>query len=159
MTDIKSIENFQPATLFADLKPQRHHNPYVDIGEFLPKLKKGMVEIASIELASVTGDIINICACHKKEGIQILVEDEYLSKFIGYKNHFTKIPNQGEIFNIIVEMGYEDNDGCPSCLFGLIEDNDLDNINDIKDFFQIYSDFYPNLDELFENYLRLNDYE
>lgn len=58
MTDIKSIENFQPATLFADLKPQRHHNPYVDIGEFLPKLEEGMVEIASIELASVTGDIL-----------------------------------------------------------------------------------------------------
>jgi hypothetical protein len=105
-------------------------------GEYLPDFEEGEVEVARIELASVTGDVISIRGSQTKAGFRYRVVDEY-------ENECLLEPNE-----IIVEK--------PLCLEDLgkflcrtmslaeiLSLNELFTVQEAKLFLTVKSTFYP----------------
>ncbi len=151
------MRNYRPANLFIENTTEEIRRPTLDIGEFLPILTNGVVEVARISLASVTGDVISIRLRKTPRKFAVDIVDEYGSVFVGFKRFYYEIPTQGELLNSIIDLYYE-SDG-ESIIWGNINVNELTTIADIKQFFYFDSNIYPNLNELFEEYLRQIDFE
>ena len=70
-------------------------------GEYLPDLNEGGVEIARIELASTTADVISVRATKHKSRIYYSVQDEYSTEF-KVKPGWSKAPlTCSQIINLI----------------------------------------------------------
>jgi len=157
LISIVEMKNYRPANLFIENTTEKIRRPTVDIGEFLPILTIGIVEVARISLASVTGDVISIRLRKTPKKFAVDIVDEYGSVFVGFKRFYHEIPTQGELFNSIIDLCYE-SDG-ESIIWGNINVNELTTIADIKQFFYVDSNIYPKLNELFEEYFREIDFE
>ncbi len=151
------MRNYRPSNLFIENTTEKIRRPTLDIGEFLPILTNGVVEVARISLASVTGDVISIRLRKTPKKFAVDIVDEYGSVFVGFKRFYYEIPTQGELLNSIIDLYYE-SDG-ESIIWGNINVNELTTIANIKQFFNFDSNIYPNLNELFEEYLRQIDFE
>ncbi len=151
------MRNYRPANLFIENTTEEIRRPTLDIGEFLPILTNGVVEVARISLASVTGDVISIRLRKTPRKFAVDIVDEYGSVFVGFKRFYYEIPTQGELLNSIIDLYYE-SDG-ESIIWGNINVNELTTIANIKQFFNFDSNIYPNLNELFEEYLIQIDFE
>jgi hypothetical protein len=153
MDRIETLRSYRPDQLpFAEgTGISRIRNPHFDVGEFLPTPKKGETEFARISLASSTGDVFSLRIKKEKKSYVVTIVDEYNTEFIDYENKYDQIPTQGEVFDIITDMNNEP-DSQPYWL-AIIEQNGLDSIEQITDFIQIDSNIYPDLNELFEDYL------
>ena len=151
MDTIKELRNYIPRNLFSEEGTNQIRRPHFDVGEFLPGMEESQREIVRMSLASTTGDVISIRASKEGYVFRIFIVDEYQTEFIEFKDEFDKTPTQGEIFDVIVNMNTEA-DSQPYWL-AVIESNGFENISDIQDFIQFDSNIYPDLNELFENYL------
>lgn len=149
--------NFRPTNLFLEKATDQIRRPTVDIGEFLPSFAIGSVEVARISLASVTGDVISFRVRKTPKKFALEIIDEYGSEFVGYKRIYNDIPTQGELFIAARDFCYE-LDG-QSIILGTAEDNELTTIAEIKRFFYFDSNIYPNLNQLFEEYLVKIDFQ
>ena len=142
--------DYRPEVLFNEPNKNRTRRPYIDVGEFLPPQAKGFMEIARISLASTTGDVISIRAKKTKKGYEIKVEDEYESNYDFYQKLFKLIPTQGEVFKIITSL----NEDSVDMIMNLIEYGDYKSIEEFTSFIHIKSSFYPDLNEMLEEYLK-----
>jgi hypothetical protein len=104
-----------------------------------------------MSLASVTGDVISFRVRKTPKKFALEIFDEYGSEFVGYKRIYNEIPTQGELFIASRDFCYE-SDG-QSIILGTVEDNELTTIAEIQRFFYFDSNIYPNLNQLFEEYL------
>jgi hypothetical protein len=144
------MRNFRPMGLFLQSDEQKSRRAYIDIGEFLPPESNGYKGIARILLASTTGDVISIRVKRTKSRFKISVKDEYGTVYSGYKSIYKLLPTQGEIFDVIKYLEEDES----KCLTQYIEYNDLKTIDDIKNFIYLESEIYPNLNDLFIDYLK-----
>lgn len=131
--------------------------PYFDVGEYLPKLQEGEIEFVRINLASTTGDVFSIRIRQERNKFIINVVDEYETDFIEYESEYNQIPSQEDLLDIITSMNNEE-DSQPYWL-AIFEQNGFSSIEQIMDFFQIDSKIYPNLNELFVEYLNENGFK
>lgn len=145
------INNFRPDNLLVNNPTDEVRRPTVDVGEFLPNCDIGIIEVARISLASVTGDVISFCLRKTPKRFALEILDEYGSMFVAYKRIYKSIPTQGELFQSAIDFSYE-LDG-QSIILGTIEMNELSTIANIKSFFYFDSNIYPMLNQLFEEYL------
>jgi hypothetical protein len=145
-----SMSTFRPNELFLKSDKEKSRRPHIDVGEFLSPELNGYNEIARMSLSSTTGDVIVIRAKKTKNGFKIRVEDEYDTEYSGYKTIYKLIPTQGEVFDVIKNLSEDD----LNCLMQYIEYNDFKTIEEITDFIYIDSKIYPNLNELFIDYLK-----
>ena len=122
-------------------------------GEYLPDLKLGEIEIARIELASTTADVISIRAIKRKSRIYYSVQDEYSTKF-KFKPRWSNKPiTLSQVINLI-ETASNDEWGSRalSPLF-LLEYNYLRygaDLDTSRSFVRITSAFYPELESYYE---------
>jgi hypothetical protein len=151
------LNNFRPANLFSENPTDNIRRPTVDVGEFLPSFGIGIVEVARISLESVTGDVISFRVRKTPKKFALEIIDEYGSVFVGFKRLYNDIPTQGELFNAARDFCYE-SDG-QSIILGTIEMNELTTIDEIIRFFYFDSNIYPNLNQLFEDYLVQIDFQ
>ena len=151
MNNIEQMRMYRPERLpFGDDSgTDGLRRPYIDVGEFLPDSEQDEIEFARISLASSTGDVDSLRIKREDDLYIVTIIDEYGTVFKEYQDEYLHIPSQGEVFDIISEMCC---DFQPYCL-DIIERNELRTIEQIIDFIQIDSNIYPNLNELFEDYL------
>jgi hypothetical protein len=159
MDRIESWRSYRPEML-----PEGEHSgtsgirrPNFDVGEALPALKKGELEIVRISLASVTGDVISVRIKKSKHKFAITIVDEYETYFFDFIREHDQLPTQGEIFELIATMRHDGGD--EPYLISLIKgSSDMDTVEAIMDFIRFDSLIYPNLNELFRNYLHENGF-
>jgi hypothetical protein len=159
MENIQSIKDFRPELndLLIPNATKGTRRPYFDVGEYLPPLEDGQIEFARINLASTTGDVMGLRIKKVKKKFIINIVDEYETEFVDYKSVYDSIPTQGEVMDIITTMN-NDFDSQPYWL-AIIEQNEYDSIVHITDFIRFDSNIYPNLNELFVEYLIENGFE
>ena len=143
------MRNIRPIELFLKSDKEKVGRPYIDVGEFLQPESNGYIEIARILLSSTTGDVISIRIKKTKNCFKIRVEDEYEAEYSGYKNIYKMVPTQGEIFDVITDLEEDELNWLTQC----IEYNNFKTIDEISNFIYIDSKIYPNLNELFIDYL------
>ncbi len=152
MSTIQYFRNFQPNRLQLSNNTDKIRRPYIDVGDFLPQEDKFEIEIVRINLSSTTGDVYSIRLYYNEENnFEIKIQDEYETKFSEYKSEYTNIPTQGELFDLLISM-YGEDDPIPHIL-NLIEFHELKSVADITQFIQFDSNLYPNLDEIFIDFL------
>ena len=158
MDRIETLRNYRPDKLpfSEDSGTSGIRRPHFDVGEYLPASKKGEIEFVRISLASTTGDVFSLRIKKEKKSFVVTIVDEYETKFTDYENEYDNIPTQGEVFDIITDMNNE-SDSQPYWL-AIIEQNGFDSIEEITDFMQIDSNIYPDLNELFKDYLVDNNF-
>ena len=149
--------NFRPTNLFIENPTDQIRRPTVNVGEFLPTFGIGSLEVARMSLASFTGDVISFRVRKTPKKFALEIVDEYSSVFVGYKRIYKEIPTQGELFIAARDLCYE-LDG-QSIILGTVQDNELTTIAEIKRFFYFDSNIYPNLNQLFEDYLVQIDFQ
>ena len=158
MDRIETLRNYRPDQLpFAEgTGTSGIRRPHIDVGEYLPVLKKGEIEFARISLASTTGDVYSLRIKKEKKSFVVTIVNEYNTEFIDYKRDYEQIPTQGEVSDIIWNMNNE-----PDSQYywlAIIEQNGFETIDQITDFIQIDSNIYSDLNELFEDYLIDNNF-
>jgi hypothetical protein len=129
-------------------------------GEYLPELEPGEVEIARIELESVTGDVLQVRARQAEDGLRYRVVDEY-----GTRYHLTPSASAsplsfGDLIDLIdtarVTADSEnrfDDDRYDIGLFDGILNATYDHGGDLEEtrhFVSVSSAFYPTLTEYYE---------
>lgn len=159
MDRIETLRNFVPDKLpFGEgTGTSGIRRPHFDVGEYLPVSKKRETEFARISLASTTGDVFSLRIKKEKKSFMVTIVDEYNTNFIEYESEYDQIPTQGEVFDIITDMNNEP-ESQPYWL-AIIEENGFETIEQITDFIQLDSNIYPNLNELFVNYLIENGFQ
>ncbi len=120
-------------------------------GEFLPDCGREEVEVARVELRSVTSDVISIRAQRRSGRIHYRVVDEYGTEFVQPQRSSARPLALGKLVRFI-GCTWEPNvpHGLP---FGYNELN-LETARDrrqLRHFTRIRSDSYPQLEEHFEN--------
>ena len=155
---IETLRNYKPENLPCGAEPGTSgiRRPHFDVGEYLPVSKKGEIEFVRISLASTTGDVYSLRIKKAEKSFVVTIVDEYNTEFIDYKIEYEQITTQGEVFDIITDMNNEP-DSQPYWL-AIIEQNGFDSIEQITDFIQIDSIIYPDLNELFKDYLVRNNF-
>ena len=153
----QKLLDYKPEYLIDELKLQRKepesiykHNQTED--DFDSETEG--IEIVTIVFNSSIGDHHTIMSRLENTVIEIEVRDEYGQTYYNYKSEYNSTPKQEDIFKIIVEMKIylsEELD-IPYLIF-IIRYNELKSMKEIKDFIKIYSDYYPDLNYLFENWL------
>ena len=126
-------------------------------GEYLPKRKDGEVEIARLEFASVTADVISIRALPHRYGLSLAIVDEYETDFVFTPKWQRKTLTLGQIQTLINSAKNPDEDSTfpEGLVFPCIdrlaqEGSDLDFL---RRFIQVRSSHYPELESLFEHKL------
>jgi hypothetical protein len=147
----KVIEDpqFRPSSYWsADGKPiigshTQLRSPTYDVGEHLPELDPGEVEIARVVLQSTTGDVISIRARRAADHISYRVVDEYETEF-ACRPEVSTVPLALEQLLSLIH-GFQDEDGAfvPRVLGQFADDEDAD------EFLLAHSDFYPGLQGCF----------
>jgi len=155
---IETLRNYMPGNLpfVEDTGTSGIRRPHFDVGEYLPISKKGEIEFVRISLASTTGDVYSLRIKKEEKSFEVTIVDEYETEFTDYENKYVQIPTQGEVFDIIINMNYEP-DSEPYWL-AIIGQNGFETIDQITDFIQIDSNIYPDLNELFKDYLVNNNF-
>ena len=138
-------------------------------GEYLPKRREGEVEIARLEFASVTADVISIRALPHRYGLSLAIVDEYETDFVFTPKWQRKTLTLGQIQTLINTAKNPDEDSIfpKGLVFPCIdrlaqEGSDLDFL---RRFIQVRSSHYPELESLFEHKLdiwyrrKMNDRE
>jgi hypothetical protein len=151
------INNYRPTNLYIENLTNQIRRPSVDVGEFLPSFDNGIIEVARISLASITGDVISFRVRKTPKKFALEIVDEYGSVFVGYKRFYNEILTQEELFIAARDFCFE-LDG-QSIILGTAQDNELTTIAEIKRFFYFDSNIYPNLNQLFEEYLVQIDFQ
>lgn len=128
-------------------------------GEFLPDSPDDEIEIARVELRSVTGDVIQVQARPESEGISYRVVDDYWDEGVHYATapeKSTRPLSFGELIDLMdtalaIKVDEEDAYGP-----GLVEPN-LDynleggaELEDLSGFVIVSSAFYPQLEAYYE---------
>jgi hypothetical protein len=146
------LRNYRPDNLQThQCQTSGKRRPYIDIGEYLPSFDNDEIEFARINLASTTGDVISLRIRQKKKNYYINIVDEYEARYIRYKRKYDAIPTQGEIIDIITRMIIS-GERQPYML-AIIEYNEFKTVEEINDFVDFDSSIYPNLSELYIEYL------
>ncbi len=119
-------------------------HPWDTEGEFLPDLDEGEVEIARIELASVTADVISFRARPHGAGMRYRVVDEYDLDTVLLERNSLEPLTAGELIELI--------DGT-----GIIDEVLALNFEDAPDeaagFVTVSSAFYPRLSDYYEEWV------
>lgn len=145
-------------------------DPYYMGGEYLPDMEPGSVELAYIEMSSTTHDVLSVRAIYKDGWYHFSVEDEYNNV---YTLPFTKRRKPltfWEMVNLIDKAhpdDYEYTPGLMTCfnlnyldqvgpLTGIVESIAENGYNDYALpnllTMNIYSEFYPELDDYYRAY-------
>jgi hypothetical protein len=115
-------------------------------GEFLPRQQRGEVEIARISLESTTSDQVVLRARRSGARLRYTVEDEYEGEYVdpAYRPRSSTRPlTLGQLVSLI-DSAYD--------VFDVIRMN-LDGGSDVRDmasFVAVTSEFYPQLESLYE---------
>jgi hypothetical protein len=120
-------------------------------GEFLPEHEAGEVEIARISLASTTSDQVVVRARRVGQRIRYSVHDEYNGEFINPKcrPRSSKRPLTLRQLTDLIDSAYD--------LYDVIDMNIFDGGADVRDmanFVTASSAFYPQLEGLYEQWIR-----
>ena len=129
-TDLEAIKAFTPDVLFQ---------------------KSQDVVLVSILLESTLSDIIWVRAKKKDDEITISISDEYQNRFSGFKRSFDHIPNQGEVFQILLDMRMKGED--LNFVDFILDRRAGESVEQIMSFLKYESDFYPDLNQLLESHL------
>ena len=141
-------------------------------GEYLPNLGAGEVEIARIELASVTSDVKSIRAKQRSGRIYYSIQDEYETNF-KIKPAWSKKPLTLNQIIELVETATDKDYGDQSLGLRAIDEGyrQFDfNLEECRTFTRITSAFYPALESYYEqaieawyqqciNELEVDDYD
>lgn len=90
--------------------------------------------------------MVSIRARGKRSGIELEVVDEYQTAFSNYRRQHSRIPSQGEMFDLL--MGIDQSDGAGSWVRAVIEGNSIYSVDDALDFVSFDSNVYPDLNLL-----------
>jgi hypothetical protein len=125
------------------------------VGEHLPKLQQGEVEIAMISMLSATGDVISIRARKDEAVIRYTVVDEYEEDREGEPG-FEFQPQQslqpltfGEMTDLLWNLSVSDETSLFESTWLMCPDLDI-NDDEPDEYFSISSDFYSGLEDWFE---------
>ncbi len=119
-------------------------NPYFEVGEYLPDLLPGEVEIARVALRTTTGDVVSVRARRDDNLIAYDVVDEYETPFTFQPQASQEPLTLEEILSLIAGLQNEE-DGS-AYIWGVLELNFAeDERDDAPDFLSVHSDFYPGL--------------
>ena len=121
-------------------------------GEYLPNLGAGEVEIARIELASVTSDVISIRAKQRSGRIYYSIQDEYETNF-KIKPAWSKQPLTLNQIIDLVETATDKDYGEQSLGLRALDEGyrQFDfNLEDCRTFTRITSAFYPGLESYYK---------
>jgi hypothetical protein len=119
-------------------------------GEYLPAYRKREVEIARIELASTTSDVISIRARKTGWRIRYSVCDEYETDFSASPRSSAKPLTLGQLTKLIDNAG----DGESLALCYTMMNYSADSIEDldaIRSFTEVRSELYPQLSMHYNN--------
>lgn len=119
-----------------------------DVGEHLPELSPGQVEIARIALASTTGDVVSVRARRSKHVIEYSVVDEYETQFTFQPQASEEPLTLKEIIGMIDGLRVEEVGS--TFIWEVLENLDDDDRDDASEFLSVHSDFYPGLYTHFE---------
>ena len=155
--NLNNILNYRPVNILKAEGTKKFRMPYYDVGEFLPKMKKGFFEIARICLASSTGDVISIRVKKNIKSYRVEVVDEYETEFIEFNDKYQEIPTQGDVIDIIMNLNHDYDS--QEFLYGIIQQNEFKTIDEIIDFIYLDSNFYPDLNQLFIHRLKENGFK
>lgn len=150
--------DFRPA-YFADIEPNRpalHEDTSAIFwggngGEYLPKFKKGEVEIACVQLHSTTGDVISVRARQAGKKIAYRIVDEYQAEF-------TITPQKSDLpltlRELIALLDTADAGGTKgftnSCRDWFLEEDEEADLEELAGFVTVSSEFYPQLRRWYE---------
>jgi hypothetical protein len=119
-------------------------------GEYLPPTDPAEVEIVRVELASVTGDVLEVRAQRIEGRIRYRVVDEYESDFVITPEWSDGPLAFGEIIDLIDTSAMDGEDDNPSAV-GLVDgplEGNIDAVDDPEEllgFVTVSSRFYPQL--------------
>jgi len=140
--DLDTLPNFiiTPALNDLDRQMMGRIHPMFMGGEFLSKTKPGEVEIARININSVTYDVTVIYARRVGQRIHYRVVDEYDGETLAEPSTrtSTKPLTMGEMVSFFLKAWN---------LFDCLEDNFENDIDEMMMFFKGESEFYPDLDK------------
>ncbi|MFN5422501.1 MAG: hypothetical protein ACK5AO_04475 [bacterium] len=158
MKTIEYFRNYRPDKIATNENNTNEiRRPTYDVGEFLPEIEDSEVEIARINLASTTGDVYSIrITINEDKNYEVIINDEYETSFSEYEFEYKDIPSQGEIFDVLINM-YGSGDPMPH-LLNIIDFNEFKTVKEITHFIQFDSNLYPNLNEIFKDYLISNGF-
>jgi hypothetical protein len=147
----KTIETYRPLNIMGFGNTNDISLPAAYVGNFLPKLEHGYVEIVRLCLRSTTGDIVSIRAKKLTKGYRIMIVDEYHMEFENFIDFYRAIPTQGEIFEIIALMTPKGEEY--SYLDYLVIHNEFYKVEHMAHFVYIDSNLYPNLNDMYLDFL------
>jgi hypothetical protein len=114
-------------------------------GEYLPKIERDEVEIARVDLESVTADALEVRARRESDKIHYRVVDEYETAYEIEPNSSKEPLSLGDLIELIDTASDGENVG----LTDFFRDLNLDGVDDPKElltFVTVTSAFYPQLD-------------
>lgn len=119
-----------------DRKARSAVHPSFMGGEYLPDFEDDEVEVARIELASVTGDVISVRGSQTKDGFRYRVVDEYDNEFLVDPNEITvdKPLCLGDFGKFVCRAAN---------IAEIVSSNEFSDAREAKAFFRVKSTFYP----------------
>lgn len=116
-------------------------------GLYLPAFLPGEVEIARVQLASVTADVLSVRARPHGKRIAYHVVDEYESAYPVHPATSARTLNLSQITRLMEDADLEPGRGW-GIAFGAVKSNVIDggcDPEDLRTFVTVTSDFYPEL--------------
>lgn len=123
-------------------------------GEYLPERKPGEVEIARLDLKSVTADAISVRAYPTNTRIYYRIVNEYDTKYT-CRPRWSKHPlNLGQLIDLINSATSDDNSNV-GLVFPVIDllVHEGSPTDEMRRFFRVHSEHYPALEAHFETLL------
>ena len=126
-------------------------DPWMMGGEYLPALEPGEVEIARVELESVTGDVIQVRARLAEYGIHYRVVDEYGSRLVPTIERSDQPLSFGELVNLIDGTSHkgESQIGLTDWYLDMNYDGGSTEAVDLISFVTVSSAHYPTLERYY----------
>jgi hypothetical protein len=145
--DAGTLDELDPALLADETDPQlreflgRLHPAFMG-GEYLPRFRPTEVEIARIDLESVTADVISIRARREpgETGVYYRIVDEYRTRFECEPEWSNKPLTQRELVDLIGDLGVCYNE----------ENLEYSDVESLRHFTTVSSSFYPDLFDHFD---------
>ena len=109
------------------------------------------IELVDIFFNSYFGDTMKILGTVYKKYILVSVHDENDGKYVGFKNIYQSMPNEDEVFNILID--FDNYDGGQGLLLSSLTEMDIKTLQDALSYIDISSQQYPNLERRFKEYL------
>ena len=149
--ELEIISNFRPEILsdvFINFNEEADYD--VDINKFPLSYLHGEIELLNISMNSHFGDEHSFRLNQSENGYNLIICNEYSRNFFNYCNFYKEIPTQKEILETFINMDFVKD---VNFLDSIIQQNEFSNANEVLDFFIFYSDYYPDLHKLFNEYM------